>query len=436
MDMAEWVVGEFTAQRVINALQPILKETTETDLDANTIVSLVDDKICKPSNVGFVLKYGSFASYVSTQLTTNKILITYIDSDGYGKAVILTISGSTITAGTPLVFSAAATSSIAVVKLDSSKALISYSTTTNKQGRAIVLSISGSTITAGSPIVLITTTGTSGAAFYDNTNVLIDTNKVTIFYTYTEYEFIGYNEGHPEYENRNYIGVTTVSIATTTITVLNHTTEVFGTNYRARNAIKIDTGKILLSYYHSGGTTAAGIIVINVSDASITYDWDKRKAYNSKTDDICLLLQTNKVLVRFQSKSNVSYTATVNASDVITFSENTAGVGLQILVVDTNKLLSIIDEYVRISTVSGDVITTASNFKFVNAESVVSTAIAQFDTNKVLLTYNNGISISSIILTISGTTISTDAVTPLVGFTLTPLFIYGGVKVVVYQPFR
>ncbi|WP_230683134.1 hypothetical protein, partial [Streptococcus pneumoniae] len=75
-------------------------------------------------------------------------------NSGYGTACVLSISGTTVTAGTPVVFESAATYYTSVAMLDSSKAVVTYRDDGNSgYGTACVLSISGTTVTAGTPVV-------------------------------------------------------------------------------------------------------------------------------------------------------------------------------------------------------------------------------------------------------------------------------------------
>ena len=63
-----------------------------------------------------------------TALDSSKAVVTYQDIgySNYGTACVLSISGTTVTAGAPVVFESASTAYISVAALDSSKAVVTY----------------------------------------------------------------------------------------------------------------------------------------------------------------------------------------------------------------------------------------------------------------------------------------------------------------------
>ena len=100
---------------------------------------------------------GSNTAFVSAEITrinatydsaNNRVVVVYRASNGYGKAVVGTVSGSSITWGTPVDFRSANVYDLAVT-YDSSneKVVIAYREAANNYGRAIVGTVSGSTIT-------------------------------------------------------------------------------------------------------------------------------------------------------------------------------------------------------------------------------------------------------------------------------------------------
>ena len=82
-------------------------------------------------------------SYTSVaMLDSSKAVVTYQDggNSSYGTACVLSISGTTVTAGTPVVFESATTSYTSVAMLDSSKAVVTYQDGGNSNyGTACVL---------------------------------------------------------------------------------------------------------------------------------------------------------------------------------------------------------------------------------------------------------------------------------------------------------
>ena len=77
-------------------------------------------------------------------LTSTKAIVTYKDSgnSSYGTACILDVSGSTITAGTAVVFESAISVDISVAMLTSTKAIVTYTDFGNSSyGTACILTI-------------------------------------------------------------------------------------------------------------------------------------------------------------------------------------------------------------------------------------------------------------------------------------------------------
>lgn len=74
-----------------------------------------------------------------------------------GYACVLSVSGTTITAGTPAIFETGATTEIDVCALSSSQALVCYRDGGNSnQGTACILDVSGTTVTPATPVVFET----------------------------------------------------------------------------------------------------------------------------------------------------------------------------------------------------------------------------------------------------------------------------------------
>ena len=126
-----------------------------------------------------------FSQYVSGTYdsTNNKVVIAYQDQDNssYGTAVVGTVSGSSITFGTPVVFDSADISGISAT-FDSSnnKVVIAYMDSgSSDRGEAVVGTVSGTSISFGTPVVF-----ESGGAGVYNPRITFDSNsnKVVIIY--------------------------------------------------------------------------------------------------------------------------------------------------------------------------------------------------------------------------------------------------------------
>tara|TARA_R110002049_G_scaffold98970_2_gene240859 strand:- start:3086 stop:4528 length:1443 start_codon:yes stop_codon:yes gene_type:complete len=113
---------------------------------------------------------------------SNKVVIAYRDegNSDHGTAVVGTVSGTTISYGTPVVFEAAASSwTVAVFDSNSNKVVIAYRDEGNSNyGTAIVGTVSGTSISFGTPVVFNSANSYYMGGTFDSSN-----NKVVIAYS-------------------------------------------------------------------------------------------------------------------------------------------------------------------------------------------------------------------------------------------------------------
>ncbi len=129
--------------------------------------------------------------YISSAFDSNanKVVIAYTDSSnsGYGTAIVGTVSGTSITFGTEAVFEAAAVNGKSIVfDSTSNKVVIFYEDDANNDyGTAVVGTVSGTSISFGTPVVFdsvnMQITEGEGAA-YDSAN-----NRAVVFYRNSSY---------------------------------------------------------------------------------------------------------------------------------------------------------------------------------------------------------------------------------------------------------
>jgi len=106
-----------------------------------------------PANVSSTSGIGRLSI---TTLTTTKALVVYQDNgnSGYGSSRVITVSGSSISAGSTTVFESASSTNMSVTMLTSTKALVTYRDEPNSNyGTSCILDVSGTSITAGTPVV-------------------------------------------------------------------------------------------------------------------------------------------------------------------------------------------------------------------------------------------------------------------------------------------
>ncbi|KKK59590.1 hypothetical protein LCGC14_3032870, partial [marine sediment metagenome] len=97
------------------------------------------------------------AAYISAaSISNDKVVIGYQDSGNfsYGTAVVGTVSGTSISFGTPVVFESATTMYISAASIGNDKVVIAYRDNGNSSfGTAIVGTVSGTSISFGTPVV-------------------------------------------------------------------------------------------------------------------------------------------------------------------------------------------------------------------------------------------------------------------------------------------
>lgn len=118
--------------------------------------------------------------YISVcKVDSDKAVVCYQDGVGsnYGSACVLSITGTIITVGAQAVFESANTAYISVCKIDTNKALVCYADGGNTNiNTACVLSVSGTTITPGTPVASTHTNSTYISV------AQLDTDKVIVCY--------------------------------------------------------------------------------------------------------------------------------------------------------------------------------------------------------------------------------------------------------------
>ena len=124
------------------------------------------------------------ADYISATFdsTNQKVVIAYVDSgnSNYGTVVVGTVSGTSISFGSPVVFASANVSNYISATFDSTneKVVISYTDNSNSnRGTSIVGTVSGTSISFGSAVVFNSTATYSIASAFDSAN-----GKIVIVY--------------------------------------------------------------------------------------------------------------------------------------------------------------------------------------------------------------------------------------------------------------
>ncbi len=275
---------------------------------------------------------------------SNKVVIAFRGSGGYGTAIVGTVSGTSISFGSGVVFNSGNTQSTAsCFDSNSNKVVIAYQDHGNS-GRctAIVGTVSGTSISFGSEV-----TFNSGNT-YNNTQAIASTfdsnsNKVVITYV----------DGTASHYGKSVVGtVSGTSISFGTWVLLNS-----GSTWRISSTFDSNSNKVVIAYVDASNSSYGEAIVGTVSGTSISFG--SVVVFNSQ--------QTQHNSVTFDSLFN---------KIVIAYKEtplNTIGTAI-------------------VGTVSGTSISFGSEIVFSNtsapAETAWPSAVFDSNSNKVVISYH------------------------------------------------
>lgn len=397
-------------------------------------------------------------------INADKAFVVYRDlnNNNYGTLRLLTINNTTITAGTPQVFASETISVPHMILLSTNKVLLcSYLQVSN--GKYYVLDVLENSF-------IISESGTfKNAGLWFINTVKYDDEKVLIAYRLqgnNEYFgtaltlSLGYTEEFVFPATEQIFGVAktggtggqTIDVyvdetampfklkellksltvapgetitAGTFIDYLNFlgTTVFNSANTIAMKACLVDTNKVLIAYRDVGNSSYGTAIIATINNTTITFGSEYVFFSGTTMVETVIQLDTNKVLIGYRDFSASSWgravIATISGTDISFGSQsNFASDNIteaQILLIDTNKLLSVYRDtnsgyYGRatVGTISGTSITWTGFTNF-NSSRVDSLSLAFVDTNKAVVVYTDFATSSNgtaQVLTVSGTSIT------------------------------
>ena len=231
--------------------------------------------------------------YVSSVFdsNSNKVVISYRDNgnSAYGTAIVGTVSGTSISFGSPTVFmnNGAIWKVTATFDSNLNKVIIAYSDIANSQrGTAIVGTVSGTSISFGTAVVFETTTSDYISATYD-----VNASKVVIAYRDVD------NSGHGTAIVGTVSG-TSISFGTAVVFEAASTLDVsafFDSNFN----------KIFIAYRDNGNSNYLTAIYGTVNGTSINFD----------TASVLVNNSSNSMSAVFDSNSNKVVIAYIDASN-------------------------------------------------------------------------------------------------------------------------
>ena len=264
-----------------------------------------------------VFSYNMSATY---DANAQKVVIAYTDNGNsdYGTAIVGTVSGTSISFGTAVVFESANSSNIsATYDANAQKVVIAYMDNGNSQyGTVIVGTVSGTVISFGTAVVFQSASSNNISATYDS-----NAQKVVIAYR---------DGGNSEYGTAIVGAVSGTSISFGTAVVFESATSVYMSATYDSNAQKVvityrDDGN---SYYGtvivgtvSGTSISFGTAVVFESDYSIyisaTYDANAQKVVIAYRDGGNSTYGTSVVLQNAFVSTNLTATNYIGISDAI-----------------------------------------------------------------------------------------------------------------------
>ena len=198
-------------------------------------------------------------SYSSAAYDSNsgKVVIAYRDSANseYGTAIVGTVSGTSISFGTAVVFNSGTTDGGNTIAFDSTnnKVVIAYrNTSSGSRLEAIVGTVSGTSISFGSALVVNANSCSNVTTVFDSTN-----GKIVIAWTDTNASSVG----------KAIVG----TVSGTSISVGSFTTFNSGNTSHITTVFDSTNGKVVISYRDHGDSGKGKSIVGTVSGTSISF---------------------------------------------------------------------------------------------------------------------------------------------------------------------
>ena len=235
---------------------------------------------------GTSISFGSQATFLNADYATevsttfdsnsNKVVIVYTDGSNstYGTAVVATVSGNSISFGTPVVMGSYATSN-ASAEFDTvnNKIVVVFQDSSSSDGKAIVGTVSGTAISFGSVVVFNSSQTTNPRVRFDAT-----ANKIVIAY--------GEGSGNAGTFKTGTVSGTSISFGSATVF------ESGATN--AQNGLVYDSnaGKMVLSYYAGSNSAYGTSKVLQVSSTTLTSENYIGLAKGDAADGTSAVVQT------------------------------------------------------------------------------------------------------------------------------------------------
>jgi len=319
--------------------------------------------------------------------SNQKIVIAYRDnsSPNYGSAIVGTVSGTSISFGTPVVFESASTYNISMAfDSSSNKVVIAYRDYGNSQyGTAIVGTVSGTSISFGSAVMFEEATTDYISTVYD-----ASANKVVIAYR---------DQGNSNSGTAIVGTVSGTSISFGSPTAFN------GSAYYISATYDTNAQKVVIAFTDGTNSSNGTAIVGTVSGTSISFG-TKVVFGASNSDYINAVYDSNaqKIVILYMASVGTGIVGTVSGTSISFGSTATFSSGSLDFLGATydsvaSKIVLAYRDYsnsyygtLNVGTVSGTSISFGSSVVFESANSFYFSLATDTDAKKVVIAYGDG----------------------------------------------
>jgi len=323
----------------------------------------------------------------------NKVVIAYQDNgnSNYGTAIVGTVSGTSISFGTPVLFeSATIYHTSATFDSNSNKVVIAYRDAGNSNyGTAIIGTVSGTSISFGSAVVFETANANYESVVFDS-----NSNKIVIAYR---------DEGNSSFGTAIVGTVSGTSISFGSAVVFNS-----GTTSPISATFDSNSNKVVIAYPDSGNSGYGTAIVGTVSGTSISVGSEVVYESANTNGNVSAVFDSsnNKVVIAYPDNGNSSYgTAIVGtvSGTSISFGSPTvfeSAYAYEISATFDSNANKVVVAYTDIGnssygtlvvgTVSGTSISFSSPSVFESADTQYSSPTFDSNLNKVVIAYKDG----------------------------------------------
>jgi hypothetical protein len=269
---------------------------------------------------GTSISFGSEAQFnsghsryiaITYDSSSEKVVVAYEDADNsrYGTAAVGTVSGTSISFGSEVVFSSTGVIDDIGIAYDSSanKVVIAYRDNGNNEyGTAIVGTVSGTSISFGSSVAYTNFISRVNSVCYDSTNA-----KIVIAF---------HNQSSASYAIVGTVSGTSISFGTSVVYNAASSGDNIGMAYVPT------TKKIVITYTDVGNSSYGTLVNATVSGTSISFSSELVFSAGNTTYPAPAYTADGKVAIAYKNQSNSSYGTGVVFSSVSSNSTDFIGI--------------------------------------------------------------------------------------------------------------